>query len=86
MLKKKFKDDWNFFLSNMLDGRTISANMNKTTYKGVYTGINTWKNYTVTVKEWDINEEYGSIDILGEDGERYILPVDDKKIYIENAS
>jgi hypothetical protein len=80
-MKKKAEDDWNFFLMTILDGKTISAVMKR------FPGDNQWRTYSVTVIEWNENEDdaYGAIDINGEDGYRYILLIDDKKIYIENA-
>jgi hypothetical protein len=89
-MKKKFKEDWNFLLLTLLDGKTISAHMNKVRGNGFDKDpyYNGWGNYTVKVKEWELDEmgEDGrSIFITSDDGDRYILPIDDKKIYIENA-
>jgi hypothetical protein len=87
-MKKKLEDDWKFLLLTLLDGKTISAQMNKRTANGgKLTGQNNWGNYTVTVDDWEIQDiDDMGINIIGTDKEHYILPIDDKKIYIENAS
>jgi hypothetical protein len=86
-MKKKLRDDWMFFLITILDAKTISAQMNKLTDKGKDSGDNRWGNYTVEVEEWDMEDmDNPAIFIQGKDGEMYALPIDDKMIYIENAS
>jgi len=81
-MKKKLDDDWKFFLLTILDGKTISGQMNKRSANGG----NNWGNYTVTVSDWHIDDiDDMGIMIIGEDKEHYILPIDDKKIFIENA-
>jgi len=84
-MKKKLEDDWKFLLLTILDGKTISAHMNKRTEKGgKATGNNSWGIYTVTVDDWEIQDiDDMGINIIGTDKEHYILPIDDKKIYIE---
>jgi len=84
-MKKKLEDDWKFFLLTILDGKTISAQMNKRSENGgKATGKDNWGNYTVTIDDWEIQDidDWG-INIIGTDGDHYILPIDDKKIYIE---
>lgn len=87
-MKKKLEDDWKFLLLIMLDGKTISAQMNKRSENGgKLTGKDSWGNYTVTIEDWEVPDidDFG-INIIGTDKEHYILPIDDKKIYIESAS
>ena len=57
-MKKKFEEDWNFFLMTILDGKTISGQMNKVRDKGIEKDPleNGWGNYTVKVDEWDMEE------------------------------
>jgi hypothetical protein len=86
-LRKKLREEWKSFLSKALDGKTISARMNKITQDGVKTGEDNWDNYIVTVDRYETPEihDLGLI-ISGKDGEDYILPIDEKKIYIQDAS
>ena len=86
-MKKKLDDDWKFFLLTILDGKTISGQMNKRSANGgKLTGGNNWGNYTVTIEDWEVQDiDDRGINIIGTDREHYILPIDDKKIFIENA-
>lgn len=85
-MKKKFRDDWYFFLETILTGKTISGRMNKIRDNGKeLEGLN-WGNYTVEVDEWDQADiDDPGIYITTKDNDMYILPIDDKKIFIENA-
>jgi hypothetical protein len=84
-MKKKLQQDWDFFLTTILDGKTISAHMNKIREKGVAIE-DQWGDYTVKVDIWDQEDiNSPSIFIETKDNDTYILPINDKKIFIENA-
>jgi hypothetical protein len=83
-MKKKVQQDWDFFLLTILDGKTISGHMNKIRDKGVEIE-GEWGNYTIKVDEWDMEDiNSPSIHIQTRDNDMYILPIEDKKIFIEN--
>jgi hypothetical protein len=81
-MKKKFRDDWNFFLTLVLDGKTISGIMNK---RDPEESGNKWGVYTITVDSWEEVDGYDSLLLKDINGDEYILPIDDKKIFIDNA-
>jgi len=82
-MKKKLQQDWNFLLMTILDGKTISGQMNKIRDKGVEIE-NTWGNYTVTIDEWDMEDiNSPGIFIDTKENDRFILPFNNKKIFIE---
>ena len=82
-MKKKLQEDWNFLLMTILDGKTISGKMNKIRDKGVEIEEG-WGNYTVTVDEWDMEDiNSPAIYIDTKENDRYILPFNDEKIFIE---
>jgi len=84
-MKKKLQQDWDFLLTTYLDGKTITARMNKIRDKGKEIEGD-WGDYTVTVDVWDMEDiNSPSIFIQTRENDMYVLPIDDKKIFIENA-
>ena len=81
-MKRKFLEDWNFFLTITLDGKTISAVMNK---RNPGEKSDNWGMHTITIDSWEESENYNALILKDINGDSYILPIDDKKIYIENA-
>ena len=83
--RKELEDDWRFFLLTLLDGKTISAKMEKVKDKGKDIPWQ-WGNYTVEIDEWDQDEmDSPNIFLMTKDEDMYALHIDDNEIYIDNA-
>ena len=87
--------EWNKWVRKLLLGKTVTGQMNKIQKvlpDGYESHGNNWENYTVYVKEVIPNENMDDpvIPIIGldekEEAWRYFIPIDNKKIYIENES
>jgi len=86
--KRELEDNWKMFLHNLLDGKTITAEMTKMgtfnlTTREKLSGSERGK-FTVKIKEWQndtIDKTF--IVIFGSDNIAYQLFIDDRKVFVE---
>lgn len=87
------KDDWMQWIYDYIVGHTVSGKFNriaKVTEDGYEFTGEQWDNYTVKVKDLvspeTIEMDNHALFVVGEDDYQYVIPIDDKKIWIKNES